>query len=661
MSLDRPLERPTQTPEHLEALARQLEEAVTRLDAATATLVAAETRADRLVGAVSARLRDVADAGKVDVPVMVPPAARGGRSLHPAVVEAEHIVRARALELAAQRRRADRWAAAVEPGVVGILGSLVALVGGMAMTMGAGRLPGDAVSRVAAAQTMVSGRDPHPEAIGFIWGPFPTLFEVPFAFFRHLWLGWTASAVAAIAVSAICFGLVLAQVVRWGRDGGAPRWMRLTAVALLAAHPLLLVYGSNGMSECCWMLFLVIAVRSLTKWWEHDDVVSLAMAGIALGAAYLTRYETVATVAAAVVLVGVVAWRRMPSDGTTPTAKGRAWAAGVDLAVFLFPPAAAFLGWAFASWAVIGEPFAQFTSQYGNSALVAANQEGNAALVGDGSAAGRLWFFARQAFVAAPMLVLVVGLALWIGGRVARRTAVAVMVVGAPVALQGLFAVQGQTFPWFRYVVPTVLLTVLVALAAGGSSTWISSRRWVRPVLVAALVPGVVLSWSVVARSQLGAADDGRMLEGVVAAATGGRVVRGDSALWRAQVVAADINRLGGALPGAVLTDTSSTDAVVAASPRPELFVVPADRDFLPVVADPALFGVRYVLLRGPATSGDAIARAYPDLYDRADHPLARPIRTWGRQEDPAGQFRLFAIRSPRGTPRATPTEVPGQ
>ncbi len=101
------------SPETLTALARQLDQAVLRLDAATATLVAAESRADQLVGAVSSRLRDVAEAGQVDVPVMVPPSARNARSLHPAVVEAEHIVRARALELAAQQRRADRWAAAV--------------------------------------------------------------------------------------------------------------------------------------------------------------------------------------------------------------------------------------------------------------------------------------------------------------------------------------------------------------------------------------------------------------------------------------------------------------------------------------------------------------------------------------------------------------------
>ena len=54
---------------------------MTRLDAATATLVAAESRADRLVGSVSAQLRDVADAGEVDVPVMVPPAAMASASV----------------------------------------------------------------------------------------------------------------------------------------------------------------------------------------------------------------------------------------------------------------------------------------------------------------------------------------------------------------------------------------------------------------------------------------------------------------------------------------------------------------------------------------------------------------------------------------------------
>ncbi|MFM7062377.1 MAG: hypothetical protein ACKO04_02625 [Actinomycetes bacterium] len=661
MPHDRSTAGPAKGPARLPDLVRELEARLARLDRATATLVAAESHADRLVGAVTTELRRVADAGGVVVPVMVPPAARHARALHPAVVEAEHIVRARALELAAQQRRADRWAAAVEPGVVGLLGTAVALVVGLAMSMGAGRLPGDAVSRAAAAQTMVAGRDPHPEAIGVIWGPFPTLFEVPFVLFRHLWLGWTSGAVAATAVSAVCFGLLLAQVVRWARDGGAPRWMRLVGVALLAAHPLLLLYGGNGMSECCWMLFLVVAVRSLCKWWEHDDVVALTLAGLALGAAYLTRYETVAAVAAAALLVGVVAWRRAPSDSRTVGGKDRAWASGVDLAVVLFPPAAAFLGWAFASWVVIGEPFAQFTSQYGNSALVAASQAGNAELVGDLSAAGRLWFFLRQALVAAPALLLVVALALWVGGRAARRTAVAVAVVGAPLVLQCLFAVQGQTFPWFRYVVPAVLLSVLVALAAGGASAWVADRRWVRPLLVAALVPGVVMSWSTVAARDLASTDDGRLLDGAVAAATGQPVARGESPLWRAQRVAADINRLGGAAPGAVLTDTSSTDAVLAASPRPDLFVVPADRDFLAVVADPAIFGVRYVLLRGPSTPGDAVVRAYPDLWDRTDHPLARPIRSWGRPEDPAGQFRLFAVRSPRVEPRATPTEVPGR
>ena len=89
--------------------------------------------------------------------------------------------------------------------------------------------------------------------------------------------------------------------------------------------------------------------------------------------------------------------------------------------------------------------------------------------------------------------------------------------------------------------------------------------------------------------------------------------------------------------------------------------MVPSDRDFLPVVADPAVFGVRYLLLRSPATPGDALAREFPELWGRTTDPVARLVRSWGDPEDPAGAYRLFAVRDPRGRPRATPTEEPGR
>jgi len=415
------------------------------------------------------------------------------------------------------------------------------------------------------------------------------------------------------------------------------------------------------MSETCWLMFLVIAMRQLSRWWESDDVVALTASGLALGAAYLTRYESVAAIGAGTLLVAGVAWQRAALSDDHRTMSARARSAGVDVAVFLFPAIAAVAGWAFVSWVVIGEPLAQFTSQYGNRALVVAGQAGNAALVGDLSAAGRAWFFVRQFAVAAPMAIPIVLVGCWIGGRTVRRIAVVVTVFGAPIAVQALLAVQGQTFPWFRYVVPAVVLAGAAAIAAGGSSAWVSARGSLRPLLILSLIPGVLMSWSTVSRGDLGSEDDQLLLDGIAEVASGSPVDASESVLELAGLVAANINEFRKVAPGAVLTDTSSTSAVVAAAKRPELFVIPSDRDFLPVVADPALFGIRYVLLRSPATPGDAVVRAYPKLWNSTADPLARRVRSWGNPEDSTGEFRLFEIKNPRGEPRATPTEEPGR
>jgi len=633
---------------------------VERLDRATGLLVRSESTANGLVGQVAEDFRDVAVAGDAEIPVLVQTAARNFAASHPAILEAEQIVRARSRELAARRRHAERRAALLEPTIVGAAGTATAFVVGLVVALGAGRLPGDAIARVVAAQTIVTGRDPHPESIGFIWGPFPTAFEVPLAALRSWWPALTSAGVAAVVVSSVCFGLLLAQLVIWGRDGGAPRWFRLAVVALVAAHPLLVLYGANGMSECCWLLFMVLAVRWLSRWWETDDVVSLALGGVALGAAYLTRYETVGTLAVVAVVVAAVSWRKTTRVDPTTTSKQRAWATCLDLTVVLFPAVAAVVGWAFASWAVVGQPFAQFTSQYGNSALVEASQSGNTLLVGDASAAGRLWFFLRQLMVASPAMLLLVGLGLWVGGRTARRTLVAASVVGAPVLLQALFAVQGQTFPWFRYVITAVVLSGLAAMAAGGRSHWVRTHRSARFVVVALLVPGVVLSWSTVVDGRLGADIDTVVVDGFSSVVQGRPVDRRDSEIWLAQRVARDIDGMPGVVPGAVLTDLASTSPVIGAAPRADVYVVPPDRDFLATVADPALYGVRYVLLRGPALVGDAVVRAYPALLTNTE-PMARSVRTWGSPSHRAGQYQLFKISAPRGRPRATPTEEFGQ
>ncbi len=648
-------------------LAADLSEQDARVAAALAATVGPEDRADRLVGELTAALREVTDAVGVAVPVL-----RSGSFVtvapHPAVVESAYLVEVRAAEL--RRRAAERRAfatAARGAGAERIVVALTAFIGfaalGIVAATRGGALPGDAISRVQLALAVVAGRDPHPESIGFVWGPFPTLFEVPLVALRGLWPALTDASVAAVLVSAACMAAALSQLVAWGRDCGSPRWTRLAVVLLTAASPLVLAAGANGMSEAAWVLFLLVACRRLAHWVEHDDVGSLVGCGIALGLAYLTRYESAAAIAAVLVVVAFTTWRRpapVPEGGPlvggpASPLRRRARATGLDVAVVGFPAVAAVAGWTFVSWVIVGEPFAQFTSDYGNAALVR-NAGSMSGVIGDTSLIGRVAFFGEQVLTAAPLVALLVLVVLWIGDRAAARGAVVLTVVGAPFALQLLLAGRGSTFPWYRYVITGVVITALLSLVAAGSWDWVRAHRWVRVPAVLCLLPGLVLSIPVVTGDRLGSGDEHLLYRAVTLGLDGRRLDGASSILLRGREVAGAVDTTGGVVAGAVLTDTSSTSAVVVAAPRPEVYVIPSDRDFEAVVADPAAFGVRYLLLRAPATPGDAVVAAHPRLMTDSD-PGFRRVREWGERGDPSGQYLLYEVDAVVGRPRPVPAE----
>ena len=82
----------------------------------------------------------------------------------------------------------------------------------------------------------------------------------------------------------------------------------------------------------------------------------IASGGIAMALSYLTRYDAVACIAAA----GVTTYRRAPAP---PRLRRALLVSG--------PGLASLVGWAVASWLITGLPFAQFSSQYGNTAFLA--------------------------------------------------------------------------------------------------------------------------------------------------------------------------------------------------------------------------------------------------------------------------------------------------
>lgn len=491
-----------------------------------------------------------------------------------------------------------------------------------------GYILGDSLSRVYAAQSVLFSRDPHLAAIGFIFTPLTAAVQIPIIALTPLFPALAERAFSASIMSAFFMAAAVLQIFSMGVDRGLPRWYTVTITMLFALHPMILFYGSDGMSEAPFVFFITWAVRRLILWMVDDDIHHLiAAGGIAMGLAYLTRYDAMACIAAAGVVVAVTTYVRAPG----PPRFRRAL---LDLIIISAPGSVAFLGWAVASWLITGEAFAQFTSQYGNSAIL---KQSGAAHVG---AISGLGFAATCILLLAPTLIPLAG---WAGFTRWRRPKAAMLippiaVFGAALAFQSLTYASGGTFAFLRFYIIAIPFAATMALLAVPDGVFVPAVRPGRHAPVPSAIPStrtrggytaaasafavslVVAGWGMTLPKY---APQEYALEAVAHPdpdsvspkyAAEERIVRTFSTERRIARYLDDMN-----LPdGSVITDSVYGFAVIAPSRKPKVFVVPSDPDFVRILSDPAGSGVKYLLAVPPTGRGksDALNLRYPTLYE---------------------------------------------
>jgi hypothetical protein len=492
-----------------------------------------------------------------------------------------------------------------------------------------GFILGDSLARVEAAQSVLYSRDPHLAAIGFIFTPLTAMVQVPVIAASPLWPVLTERAFSGTIMSAAFMAGAVVQTLSVGTDRGLPRSYTVTITALFAFNPMIVFYGANGMSEAPFVFFSVWAVRRLVMWMADDDVHHLiAAGGIAMALSYLTRYDSVACVAAAGFVVGITTYLR----ARTPPRFLRAL---LDLLLVSLPGFAAFVGWAIASWLITGDAFAQFTSEYGNAAIL---EQSGAVKAGLG---GGLAFSATCITLLAPTLLPV---GLWAASNRWRRhdwkpLIVPLTVFGSVLFFQILSYAAGSTFPFLRFYITAIPLATCLAMLAVPDGVPAPAKRrgkfapeppvapagirhrWAYPTVAALLA--ITIPVTVWGMGQPKYAPQEYALGAVLAPdpdnvterkATEHRIV---ATFSTERELAHYLDGLD--LPdGSVITDTVYGFAVVAASERPKTFVVPSDPDFVGLLNDPVAGGIRY-LLAVPNTGrgvSDAVNERYPTLYE---------------------------------------------
>lgn len=486
---------------------------------------------------------------------------------------------------------------------------------------------GDALSRVQGAQAVLFSREPHLVAMGFVFTPLSTLAELPLVAFSPLMPELTRYGVAGVVVSALFMAGAVRQLWLLAHDRGAPLWFTVVVTALFALHPVILLYAATGMSEAPFCFTFVWACRRLIRWLGTDDVHDLVVAGVAVALAFLARYDGVVLGAAGALLVGAVTWWR---SRTTAPRFHRGYAV-LDMLVFLGPLGLAVGTWTAASWLSTGDLLAQFSSSYGNAAIIAQTGETTAGLPALLDSLVRI-------LLLAPMLPLLMAMVAWLAWR--RRDfepVVPVIAAGSVLVFQTLTAVQGATFGFLRFFLVAVVLTGVLLVQCAPVRGELSARRFGRaarsrrlsrpvPPGLLALVTLAVLGGNAVTVPALWSphwAPQEHALQQVLPTARDQtfaeteqqrRILR-TFATERRLADYLDAREMG---EGAVLTDTTYGFAVLTASADPRQFTIPSDPDFITRLGEPAGSGVDYILTVPPEGRGanDPVNRRYPSLYE---------------------------------------------
>lgn len=494
----------------------------------------------------------------------------------------------------------------------------------------------DAVSRMANGFYVLYSRDPHLAAIGFVWNPLQSICDIVPLLFKDLWPALASHDVAGSIVSVLCMAGAVHQVHSALREWELARIPRLVITTLFAVNPMILLYSANGMSEALYLFTLIATCRYISRWVRNDDLRSLIYAAVALGLCYLARNEAVAAAALAGALVTIMSYYRADGARNTKIMRGL-----TDAVIFLMPVATTFAGWAVASYVITGQPFAQFTSQYGTAAQIAASGGSDKQL----GLVRAVYLEAHAVEYLAPLLPLILLIALFCAWkRRDSRIFAPVSVVGAGLMFD-LAAYLAGSITWsFRYFIATIPMEMLLV------------GFMLAPPLNKAKA-GHRVRGSLRARSRQGPASERRKRwlvsvagSGVSLALLAPAIPATAAGMFNPTVGVLELSQLGYVfhrpltkqdrvnqqhfasilkisnyltslnLPdGDILVDnfTECIPQLLTTVPNPKVFVIPNDRDFQRILADPLTFGTHYILL--PPTTGlwvdTATAKAYPTLY----------------------------------------------
>jgi hypothetical protein len=348
---------------------------------------------------------------------------------------------------------------------------------------------GDGIAHVNIARKVVDSPDnslwQRYLQIGTPWLPLQTVLMLPLVANDSLW----RSGAAGSLVSMIAFVIAATMIFQMARclyrqeDTRLAAWMPVLSLAIFALNPSVLFMQTTPMTETLFMAALAAAVFGLQRWVMEQTTRRLVLAGLAMTAATLTRYEAWPVAALAVLIVGLAgrgAWKIRTAN----------------TALFAALVAAGPLYWLWHNWAIFGNAL-EFLSGPHSARGIFLHEEarlGWAKIFMGHPFVSLLWMAVTTAVCSGPLVLLFGGIGFVAFVTLKKRRWIEQLpaaLLGVPFFFHAFSVARGeiQIFPFsafgllnVRYGLPHLLALALFAPAV----VWLFKPRMRRVALIAA-------------------------------------------------------------------------------------------------------------------------------------------------------------------------------
>jgi hypothetical protein len=471
--------------------------------------------------------------------------------------------------------------------------------------------------------------------------PLPSLVELLWVCFYPLWPGIVSSGFASTFTTALAGGATAVLLLYTARRLELPEWLGWAFALLVAANPMLFLYGSNGMSEGVAAPFLTGAVAFLVLFWRSGQRRYVTAGALALALGFASLYEAVPLGAAlfAAMVLGIL----FSSENEQSIPQGP-WRAIEGLGILLLVPSfyVAVL-WVGANTVIMGDPLFFATSGYSNAGYTTLTDIGVAKEV-EGDLLATLAFSLKRI---APFLIPGAFLVLLraLDGRFwgVNTLSLVSLMLSVPFGLIVPLVYLGDSYGWLRFFI----YPLFVAAGWGLYEITLSRRRRLATILVLA-------SWIVAAPATLWAMADSRTGQEenreVLALVRNENAAQvGFDTAAKTLVLDAPVARYLNSMPedSQVIVDYVKGWAIAnQLSPAylKNILILTADLRFEGALRDPGAYGVSHLLVPNPAAApNDRVVSSYPRLWT-GDEPGFELVESF---PDTPQEWRLYKVVAP--------------